>query len=127
MSRHPHVATLKAVLSFLSSALYVAISSHPCCDIATKPTTKNLVEALPEWKANLILHAQLANGPLVLNRVDFIFLRYLSTNSLCFNIYNPKGGIAIPRVGYRDPLALNVDLTCFFTSDMSLPSNGTSG
>lgn len=33
-------------------------------------TQNNLIEALPEWKSNLILHTLVAVGPLNLSKVD---------------------------------------------------------
>lgn len=55
------------------------------------PTTRKLSETLPEWKANLILHAPVVVGPLELSRVDFGFLQNLPTDSLGLNVYNLKG------------------------------------
>ncbi|KAH1092120.1 hypothetical protein J1N35_019377 [Gossypium stocksii] len=54
-------------------------------------TKKNIIDALPEWRLNLILHAQMAAGPLDLSQVDFKNLRDISTSSLNFIVYHPEG------------------------------------
>ncbi|KAH1031200.1 hypothetical protein J1N35_043374 [Gossypium stocksii] len=51
---------------------------------------RNLTEMLPEWKANLVLHAKVVIDPMDLSQVDFDFLRDVSTDSLGFDVYNPK-------------------------------------
>lgn len=64
---------------------------------------KNLFEALPKWRSNLILHTQVAVGPLDLKKVDF---KYIPTNSLNFDIYQlvgnfPEGRLYIQRSNFR--------------------------
>lgn len=51
---------------------------------------KNFIEALPNWRSNLILQAQVASGLLDLSKVNFDFLKDISTVSLKFDVYHPK-------------------------------------
>ncbi|KAH1063970.1 hypothetical protein J1N35_028957 [Gossypium stocksii] len=52
---------------------------------------KNLIEALLEWRSNLILHAQVASNPFDLSKVDLDYLKDISIESLNFDVYHPKG------------------------------------
>ncbi|KAH1073105.1 hypothetical protein J1N35_025433 [Gossypium stocksii] len=54
-------------------------------------TQKNLIEAILEWKSNLILQAQVVASPLDLRKVNFVFLKDVSTYSFSFDVYHTKG------------------------------------
>lgn len=51
-------------------------------------TQKNLIEVFPKWNSNLILHAQVATGPIDFRRVDFDCLKDFFTSSLKFDVYH---------------------------------------
>ncbi|KAK5784396.1 hypothetical protein PVK06_038919 [Gossypium arboreum] len=52
---------------------------------------KNLTEALPILRSNLVLHVEVVVGPLNLSRVNFNYLQKVTPNFLNFNIYNLEG------------------------------------
>ncbi|KAH1107275.1 hypothetical protein J1N35_011043 [Gossypium stocksii] len=48
-------------------------------------------ETFKKWRSNLILHTQVAAGPLDFGRVDFNYLKEISTKLLSFNVYHLEG------------------------------------
>ncbi|KAK5825883.1 hypothetical protein PVK06_020759 [Gossypium arboreum] len=62
-------------------------------DVCSEDITKKLTEALSELKVNLVLHAQIASGPMNLSQVNFDFLNEIFIDSLDFNVSNPEGKV----------------------------------